>query len=231
MKTVQGFIYFIQMGEDGPVKIGYSTTVENLRHRLDFMQVGNPAPLLLRGVIRGSQRDEQALHRAVWQHRLRGEWFTLSEQIGELLDKCESVADLPVVHRRQSAVRMEPDKALAIWNDATLTEVEALHLMTGWSQHYARRLLGDRLGRPSRNSFDSKTGKAAARKSWKKRAREKMPAKEALVMWRDIAKHPNTQELVAKMAKHGWTSRMLYKAFGPRFPELRMGRPRKPEKS
>ena len=85
--------------------------------------------------------------------------------------------------------------------------------------------------RQNKNSFDSKTGKAAARKSWKKRAREKMPAKDALVLWRDIAKYPNTQELVAKMAKHGWTSRMLYKAFGGRFPELKMGRPRKPGKS
>lgn len=84
--------------------------------------------------------------------------------------------------------------------------------------------------RQNRNTFDSKTGKSAAKKSWKKRAREKLSAKEALVMWRDIAKYPNTQELLTKLAKHGWTSRMLYKAFGGRFPELGLGRPRKPKK-
>lgn len=83
----------------------------------------------------------------------------------------------------------------------------------------------------NKNSFDSKSARAAAKKSWKNRARKKMPDKDALLMWRNVVKYPNTQELVHQMRKHGWTSRMLYKQFGPRFPELRMGRPRKLGKS
>ena len=85
--------------------------------------------------------------------------------------------------------------------------------------------------RKNRNTFDSKTGSKAGRKSAKKREKAKASAKEVLTLWRDTTNHPNTQELGQLLADKGWSLRMMYTRFGPRFPELRMGRPRKPEKS
>jgi len=84
--------------------------------------------------------------------------------------------------------------------------------------------------RRNKHEFDSKSAKAAAKKSWKGRRKERAPAKEVLALWRDTTNHPNTQELVVKLAKMGWSSRMMYVRFGGRFPELGLGRPRKSSK-
>ena len=68
-------IYFIQAGEAGPVKIGYSRSREGAKKRLRDMATGHYETLHLRAVIPGEQIDEAELH-AFWSHRrLRGEWF------------------------------------------------------------------------------------------------------------------------------------------------------------
>lgn len=84
--------------------------------------------------------------------------------------------------------------------------------------------------RRNKHEFNSGTARSAAKKSWKGRRIERAPAKEVLALWRDTVNHPNTQELVVKLAKMGWSSRMMYVRFGGRFPELGLGRPRKPKK-
>lgn len=81
-----------------------------------------------------------------------------------------------------------------------------------------------------KHEFNSKTAKAAAKKSWKGRKPQRAPAKEVLAMWRDHVNHPNTQELAVKLKKLGWSTRMMYVRFGGRFPELGLGRPRKSSK-
>jgi hypothetical protein len=66
------FVYFIQDGEEGPVKIGLSKSPEQ---RLPKLQTGNPRELFLRHVIPGDLKIERGLHTRFAQARIRREWF------------------------------------------------------------------------------------------------------------------------------------------------------------
>lgn len=66
------FVYFIQEGGDGPVKIGFSKRPERRPQKL---QTGNPRELLLRHVLPGDRAIEDQLHRRFAPARIRGEWF------------------------------------------------------------------------------------------------------------------------------------------------------------
>lgn len=67
------WIYFIQVGNDGPIKIGF--TAGNPRARLSKLQIGNPEKLKLLAAVPGSFEDEQAIHATFVALRIRGEWF------------------------------------------------------------------------------------------------------------------------------------------------------------
>jgi len=67
------FLYFIQAGEDGPIKIGISA---DLQARLYHLQTNNASPLHLRGLIpQSASSQEAAIHRQFGAERVRGEWF------------------------------------------------------------------------------------------------------------------------------------------------------------
>jgi hypothetical protein len=66
------FIYFIQHGESGPVKIGLSNAPTR---RVSELQTGNPRALVLRHVIPGDRDVESGLHERFKPARIRGEWF------------------------------------------------------------------------------------------------------------------------------------------------------------
>lgn len=65
-------IYFIQAGEDGPIKIGIATNIEA---RLSSLQVGSPTPLHLIAHTPGTKDEEEDLHQRLTPYRIRGEWF------------------------------------------------------------------------------------------------------------------------------------------------------------
>lgn len=70
---MKGYVYFIQAGDDGPIKVGYTTHPEI---RLGRLQVANPETLHLRAVIWVRERGvEVSLHKEFAAHRIRGEWF------------------------------------------------------------------------------------------------------------------------------------------------------------
>jgi hypothetical protein len=83
------FVYFIQRGEDGPVKIGFS---KNPRGRLSSLQCGIPERLTLLGVIPGGKEREQELHREFGKARINGEWFY---PIAPLVDFIKTKARMP----------------------------------------------------------------------------------------------------------------------------------------
>jgi hypothetical protein len=70
---VSAVIYLIQSGEDGPVKIGITSS--DPRKRVAQLQTGNPTPLRLRATISGDASIERHLHSKFGQLRLNGEWF------------------------------------------------------------------------------------------------------------------------------------------------------------
>lgn len=67
-------VYFFQVGEEGPIKIGYAG--RSVLARLKECQVGIPYELRVRGVIaKGDRSLEQQLHGKFERHWIRGEWF------------------------------------------------------------------------------------------------------------------------------------------------------------
>lgn len=75
-------VYFIQRGDDGPIKIGYA---KNAATRLDDLQVANAERLHLRGVAPGTRKTEKALHEQFANAGLRGEWFKPTTDLLDLI--------------------------------------------------------------------------------------------------------------------------------------------------
>lgn len=67
------WIYFIQAGEAGPVKIGVAT---NVHVRIATLQTGHHEELrLLVAIPEQGSNHEAGLHHMFAAHRIRGEWF------------------------------------------------------------------------------------------------------------------------------------------------------------
>jgi hypothetical protein len=66
------FVYFIQAGHDGPIKIGFAV---DPAERLAMLQTGNHVELFLAAAMPGGIDLEQELHARFAEGRIRGEWF------------------------------------------------------------------------------------------------------------------------------------------------------------
>jgi len=74
-------IYFIQQGNAGPIKIGFSQNSETFKKRLTNMQIANPDNLNLLKTIEGSRSLEFRLHDSFQEFLVRGEWFKPSDKL------------------------------------------------------------------------------------------------------------------------------------------------------
>lgn len=81
-------IYYIQRGEDGPIKIGTSNDPER---RLAELQTGSGEPLRLLAVIPGDRSLERQIHSALRDHQGIGEWFKPSPAELEYLQRLMKV--------------------------------------------------------------------------------------------------------------------------------------------
>lgn len=71
-------VYFIQSGDGGPIKIGYST---NVAVRLADLQTASPHDLTLLASLPGGPKLEKVIHRGFDEHRIKGEWFRPAEDL------------------------------------------------------------------------------------------------------------------------------------------------------
>jgi hypothetical protein len=71
-------VYFLQAGEDGPIKIGVTG---NLPQRLRSLEAGCPLPLRVLLVVRAGRVTEQAMHQRFHADRLHHEWFRPSSDL------------------------------------------------------------------------------------------------------------------------------------------------------
>ena len=71
-QRVRSWVYFIQQGRDGPIKIGKATDPYS---RMATLQSGCTVELRLLGVTPGGVREERAYQRQFAHLRIRGEWF------------------------------------------------------------------------------------------------------------------------------------------------------------
>lgn len=75
------FIYFMQNGEKGPIKIGLTFDVQR---RLAQAQTFNYQPITLLGHIPGDQKLETAPQKRFSSYRLSGEWFSYNDELYNL---------------------------------------------------------------------------------------------------------------------------------------------------
>lgn len=68
----EGYVYFVQRGTDGPIKIGWSV---NPRKRLSSLRSASAESLTLLKVEWTSRKRERQLHELLAEHRITGEWF------------------------------------------------------------------------------------------------------------------------------------------------------------
>lgn len=80
--TEEGFIYFVQSVDGGPIKVGFAREVYV---RLAQLQTSHSARLRILAVRRGSVLDERALHDRLAPSRLSGEWFEQSDELAALI--------------------------------------------------------------------------------------------------------------------------------------------------
>lgn len=66
-------IYFIQAGENGPIKIG--KTGNSIAQRLAQLQTCNPEKLRLIWIQKAGNITEERIHKELETYRIRGEWF------------------------------------------------------------------------------------------------------------------------------------------------------------
>lgn len=66
------FVYFIQQGDDGPIKIGRT---KNARERRHALQLATHAQLRILATLRAPHWAEGSLHGFYSEERIRGEWY------------------------------------------------------------------------------------------------------------------------------------------------------------
>jgi hypothetical protein len=71
-------VYFITAREVGRVKIGCAY---DPFQRLEKLQQMSPCELVLEAVLKGSHAEERAIHKLFVDERVRGEWFTITDEI------------------------------------------------------------------------------------------------------------------------------------------------------
>jgi hypothetical protein len=80
----KGFIYFIVNYQARKVKIGYST---NPQRRLKELLTANDGKLELAKVVPGTIKDERKYHQVFCHSKVRREWFKLTPEIEEFINR------------------------------------------------------------------------------------------------------------------------------------------------
>lgn len=78
------YIYFIQLGVKGPIKIGIIT---NLKRRFSNIQIYNPYKLKILAVTKGDKQMERMIHKKFDIYKIRGEWFEPAPRLLNYIDK------------------------------------------------------------------------------------------------------------------------------------------------
>ena len=92
MKPIIEYVYFIQVVENGPIKIGKT---RNIASRLISLQSGNHEKIVLLYSLHNTKPKirliERSLHDRFKRHKIRGEWFRANP---EILDHIEQLRKL-----------------------------------------------------------------------------------------------------------------------------------------
>ena len=78
----QSYVYIIQCKQLNTIKIGYS---DNPFARLSQLQMGNSSELSLLSLFKGGKKEEASLHDIFQFNKVRGEWFSVDDNLIEKL--------------------------------------------------------------------------------------------------------------------------------------------------
>lgn len=108
-------IYFMQAGENGPIKIGDS---EEIHFRLKTLQIGCPYKLKLLFVYNGRHFNEFELHDFFKHEHIRGEWFRPAKAIKhfnkDYPDDCYNISNFELYKCREDSQRIKYDGTTAV---------------------------------------------------------------------------------------------------------------------
>ncbi len=106
-------IYFIQAGDSGPIKIGY--TARDPATRRSELQSNCPLILTLLGYVLGDESKEAQLHEQFVRHHIHGDWFHPDSAI-------LAVIEIPANDDRKAVATFTPIKAIRSWLGENQTE-------------------------------------------------------------------------------------------------------------
>lgn len=128
-------IYFIQCGNSGPIKIGF-TTDGGLRKRLRSLQIGNHELLRVLKTVCGDHAEERALHSRFASSRIRGEWFHPTDELLRHIEEtsqCEIATTEPALvapgTRREFAIA--PDQRCPKTDVQTFVDTVVADILAG----------------------------------------------------------------------------------------------------
>jgi hypothetical protein len=78
-------VYFITCRAVNMVKIGYAESPFKVKQRLTGIRVCCPLDVALEMHLPGGRAEEAAMHEQLRAHRVRGEWFWITEEIENLI--------------------------------------------------------------------------------------------------------------------------------------------------
>lgn len=140
MQAIRGsammVIYFIQIGEDGPVKIGLTT---NVLHRLSGLQTSSPFTLNILAMEKGSLWREKQLHSQFKKAHIRGEWFDYSNP-----ELCAYIAALPPYEGITVAFDFSDEQDALMCKASDVTGEELTSLIRKWCILGAKQDIAER---------------------------------------------------------------------------------------
>ena len=101
VQSGQSVVYFIQEGNDGPIKIGVS---DNVQARLQKLQTAHAKRLRLLYTMPGTQQDERRMHYAFEALRIQNEWFAPEPELINWLVSRGALPSTPRLHWSVNAV-------------------------------------------------------------------------------------------------------------------------------
>ena len=104
-------IYFIQEGDDSPIKIGKAKSVEQ---RLKTLQISHHKELNILQVIPGSTERETKILKDLNKFKIKGEWFQPSKEVFEYMRSVKTIEyeiidgrPYPVLYRDKDKTKTE----------------------------------------------------------------------------------------------------------------------------
>jgi len=97
LRSDQTYVYFIQAGDSGPIKIGFTSNVDS---RMQALQTGNYQQLNLLTIVPAPATLEKLYHDFMDRYRIRGEWFE-GKRVSQLAGRVRLYVDRMIaVHEK-----------------------------------------------------------------------------------------------------------------------------------